>query len=176
MTALGSDKPALNIFSQSRDSKAAKRLRLLAVVDGSEFTNHIVDFILSFAEGRSVTEVVILNVQTKRADARLRGYQTFKEEEINDRLINEFGYPIVNNVSKRLQAAGITCLSKVAIGDPFAIISECALENECDVIVVGKRFRTGVGGIIPSLLRVWLESRVTLKLVALAPTSVVVVK
>jgi nucleotide-binding universal stress UspA family protein len=176
MTAIDSDRLALDTFSQPRDRGAAKRLRLLAVVDGSECTNRIVDFLIAFGEGRAVTEVVILNVQTKRGDARLRGYQTFKEEEINDRLLNELAYPIVNSVSKRLGAAGITCLSKVAIGDPLTMISRCALENGCDAIVVGKRFRTGVGSIIPSLLRLWLESRVTLKLVALAPASVVVVK
>jgi nucleotide-binding universal stress UspA family protein len=157
-------------------ANSATRQRLLAVVDGSEQTNRIIDYIIAYGHGRKVTEVVILNVQTKRSDARLRGYQSFKEAEVNDRLLNELAYPIVNSVSKRLQAVGITCLSKVAIGDPFTMISKCAAENECNVIVVSKRYRTGIGRLIPSLLRMWLESRTSLKLVALSPTSIVVVK
>jgi nucleotide-binding universal stress UspA family protein len=176
MPANSSDKPTPDTVIQLRGKGAEKRLRLLAVVDGTELTNRIVDFIISFGEGRPVTEVVILNVQSKRADARLRGYQTFKEAEVNDRLLNEVGLPIVNSVSKKLQAAGITCLSKVAIGDPLSVISSCAAENGCDLILVGKRTRTGVGRVIPGLLRMWLESRTALQLVVLAPTSVVVVK
>lgn len=154
----------------------AARQRLLAVVDGSERTNRIVDFIIAYGHGRSLTEVVILNVQTKRDDARLRGYQSFKEAEVNDRILNELAYPIVNSVSKRLQAAGITCLSKVAIGEPFAVITSCAAENQCNVIVVANRSTTGIGRLIPNLLRMWLESRIGLKLVALSPAAVVVVK
>jgi nucleotide-binding universal stress UspA family protein len=171
--AMSSDRP---IDSQGNDDKTIKRQRLLAVVDGSEVTNRIVDFITAYGRGRQVTEVVILNVQTKRADARLRGYQSFKEAEVNDRLLSELAYPIVNSVSKRLQAVGITCLSKVAIGDPITTISKCALENDCNVIVVGERYRTGVGALIPSVLRMWLESRISLELIEHSPAAIVVVK
>jgi nucleotide-binding universal stress UspA family protein len=176
MTANGSDNLTPANVTRFPSKSGAKCLRLLAVVDGTELTNRIVDFIISFGEGRAVTEVVILNVQSKRADARLRGYQTFMEAEINDRLLNDLAIPIVNSVCKKLQAAGITCVSKVAIGDPLSVISDCARENGCNLILVGKRSRTAVGRVIPNLLRMWLESRLALKLVTLAPTSVVVVK
>jgi nucleotide-binding universal stress UspA family protein len=156
--------------------RSGKRLRLLAVVDGTECTNRIVDFIIAFSEGRAGTEVVILNVQSKRTDARLRGYQSFKQDEIDDRLINELAMPIVNSVSARLQKVGIICLSKAEIGDPVLTILRCAAENACDLILVGEHSPKGMLGWIPSSIRLWLGSRLALRLIAVSPVSVVVVK
>ena len=155
---------------------AAKRLRLLAVVDGTESTNRIVDFITAFDEGRSATEAVVLNVQTKRLDARLRGYQNFKKDEIDDRLINELALPILNSVSSRLEKVGIRCLLKAEIGDPVTTILRSAAENACNVILVGAQPPKGIEGWLPNTMRVWLRSDLALRLIAFAPASVVVVK
>jgi nucleotide-binding universal stress UspA family protein len=117
-------------------SSATRGMRFLAVVDGSERTNRIVDFVASIAQGKDSVEAIILNVQDRHYEARLRGYQSFKKDEIEDRLINDVGLPIVNAVSKRLGKVGVVCLSKVKIGDPLPIILRCAAEDKCDVIVL----------------------------------------
>ena len=153
-----------------------QRQRLLAVVDGTESTNRIVDFITAYGDGRSTTEAVVLNVQSKRLDARLRGYQDFKQDEIDDRLINELALPLVNSVSSRLEKAGIVCSPKAAIGDPVATVLRCAAENACNVILVGARPSKGIEGWMPHPIRAWLRSDLALRLIALAPASVVVVK
>jgi nucleotide-binding universal stress UspA family protein len=175
MTDTSRDLSTFGNAKQLAGVHGARPLRFLAVVDGSESANRIVDFLMAFGEGRAGTEVVVLNVQSKRADARLRGYQSFKQEEIDDRLIREFGLPIVNSVSARLQKAGMVCLSRAEIGDPVQTILSCAAENACDAILVGGPPR-GMPSWIPLSIRVWLGSQLALRLIAVAPTSIVVVK
>ena len=156
--------------------RAARSLRFLAVVDGSECTNRIVDFILAVAPRKDATEVVILNVQDRHFDARLRGYQSFKKEEIEDRLVNELGLPIVNSVNSRLQKAGVVSFAKVRIGDPVPTILRCVAEDNCDVIVIGKSRPRGLRRWIRAVTGLRLASSLAFRLISAAPTPVVVVK
>ena len=154
---------------------ATRGMRFLAVVDGSERTNRIVDFVAAIAQGKDNVEAIILNVQDRHYEARLRGYQSFKKDEIEDRLINDVGLPIVNGVAKRLGKAGIVCLSKVKIGDPLPIILRCAAEDRCDVIVLADPQ--------PQYMRRWIRtmglplvSALIARVIAAALVPVVVVK
>ncbi|MCA6114677.1 universal stress protein [Bradyrhizobium sp. WSM 1738] len=176
MTALGNGAPTFSNSQSAARVRAAKLLRLLAVVDGTESTNRIVDFITAFSEGRAATEAVVLNVQSKRLDARLRGYQNFKKDEIDDRLINELALPILNSVTSRLEKAGILCSSKAEIGDPVTTILRCAAENACNVILVGAQPSKALDSWMPDTMRAWLRADLALRLIALAPASIVVVK
>jgi nucleotide-binding universal stress UspA family protein len=161
--------------SRRRPRHRPTRLRLLAVVDGTERTNRIINYVLAAARAAGTTEIVVLNVQEKREDARLRGYQSFKKEEI-DNLMNERGRSVVTSVSQVLQSAGLAASCKVKIGRPVSIILRCAVEERCDVIVVGS-----VGpATFPRLLRgvaafafAW---SVPARIAALAPVPVVIVK
>jgi nucleotide-binding universal stress UspA family protein len=156
--------------------RAIQPLRILAVVDGSERTNRIIEHVITTAQGRDATEVVVLNVQDKRDDARLRGYQSFKQSEVDDRLINDVGGPIVNTVSRWLDKVGIGNLTRVKIGDPVANVMRCARDDRCDVIVVGDAG--------PGKFRRWLVnttglslgSSVAARLAMVASTPVVIVK
>ena len=113
--------------------------RILALVDGTERTNRVVDFITSMAARGTTIEVVVLNVQNKRDDHRLRGYQTFKSDEIDDRLIRrEIGTPIVTSVSSRLEKLGIATQTRVAIGEPADVVLKCAADEHCDAVVIGE--------------------------------------
>jgi nucleotide-binding universal stress UspA family protein len=171
--------PEMRTSSRTRHvagRQQAKDLRLLLVVDGSEYTNRIVDFIVAIAQGRDATEAVILNVQDIRFDARLRGYQNFKKDEIEDRLINELGLPIVNSVSNWLQKAGIVSVSKIKIGDPVPTVLRCATEDDCDVIVIGESHPQGFRRWIAAATGLSLPSSLASQLIASAPMPVVVVK
>lgn len=119
-------------------SPARNPYRILAVVDGTERTNHIVDFLISLAAHGSTIEVVVLNVQSKRHDHRLRGYQSFKRREIDDRLINVIGMPIVTSVTRRLEKLGIAAQGRVEIGESTDVILKCAMKERCDLVVIGE--------------------------------------
>ncbi len=113
--------------------------RILAVVDGSERSNRLVAFLKALAARSMPIEVIVLNVQSLRRDHRLRGYQSFKRAEIEDRLINEIGMPIVASVARQLEKLGICAQSRVEIGEPDEWIPRCAAEEGCDAVLVGER-------------------------------------
>jgi nucleotide-binding universal stress UspA family protein len=161
---------------QSADQGAANRLRFLVVVDGNECTNRVVDFVTAVAAERNRTEAVVLNVQDLRSNARLRGYESFKREEIEDRLINELGGPIVNSVSTWLQKAGVLAVPKVKIGDPVSIILDCAAANECDAIVIGEPRPKGFRSWIAAVTRLPLVSLRLHQLMIQSAKPLVVVK
>jgi nucleotide-binding universal stress UspA family protein len=161
--------------SRRRPKLLPSPLRLLAVVDGTERTNRIINYVLAAARAAGTTQIVVLNVQEKREDARLRGYQSFKKDEI-DNLMNERGRSVVTSVSQVLQSGGLTASCKVKIGRPVSTILRCAAEERCDVIVVGSvgpetfpRFLRGVA----AFAFAW---SVPARLAALAPVPVVIVK
>jgi nucleotide-binding universal stress UspA family protein len=149
-------------------------MRFLAVVEGTVQTNRVVEYLTSLAALGLPIDVVVLNVQTKRQDQRLRGYQTFKQSEIDDRLINEVGMHIVSYVSRRLEKAGLRTNGRVDIGEPIEIILRQAAQERCDVIVIGEQK--------PGMLRRWLARALSVSfgpaasLTALSGLPVVVVK
>jgi nucleotide-binding universal stress UspA family protein len=179
MTDTGSEtiqrKQAGTARAQTPSDRSRLPLRLLAVVDGSERTNRVVDYMVAMAERREVFEAVVLNVQQKSGEARLRGYQTFKQNEVDGRLIEDFGGPIVASVGQRLDKAGIRHTERVAIGDPIRTILKVVTEERCDAVVIGE---TG------SPWQRWLAAKVGLsigmspasRLAALAQVPVIVAK
>jgi nucleotide-binding universal stress UspA family protein len=142
------------------------------VVDGTERTNRVIDYIVTLAQGRDAIEVIVLNVQSKREEARLRGYQSFKKDEVDDRLINELAAPIVSSAGRWLDKARIQHRSKVLIGEPVQMILRCAAEEDCDSIIIGKDSAAGMRGWISAMF----GSSPVLRLLAATNTPVVVVK
>ena len=150
--------------------------RFLAVVDGSERTNRVVDYLTSIGQRGEAIEVVILNVQAKPADGRLRGYQSFKRNEIEDRLINDLGGPIVTSVGRRLEQAGIGSVGKVRIGEPVQTILGCATEDRCDAVVVGVPGATRFQRWLVDVTGLSAGWSIAARVVMLAELPVVVVK
>ena len=151
-------------------------MRFLAVVDGTERTNRVVEHVVALAQGSSAAEVVILNVQQKDGNARLRGYQTFKQHEVDERLVDDIGAPIVGSVSRKLDKIGIRNHTRVKIGDPAPTILRCASDERCDVIVVGFRGSAGIQRWLAETMGLSISSSVAMRLVALARIPVVAVK
>jgi nucleotide-binding universal stress UspA family protein len=159
-----------------RPAKAGARpRRILAAVDGSERTNRIVDYLLSLADSGETIEVVVLNAQPEPEDWRLRGYGSFKQDEVRDRLFNDLGKPIVTSVGRRLERAGISHKERVELGEPAEAILRCAKEEDCDLVLTGEP--------APGPLRKWLARTTGLvfgsvagQVVQLAETPVVIVK
>jgi nucleotide-binding universal stress UspA family protein len=111
-------------------------MKILAVVDGSERTGRIVKWLLDLPLKREAIEVVLLNIQPKPQEWRMRGYGWFQREAIHDRLINDLGARIAGSVARHLKAAGIAHRSRVVLGDVPEIIVRCTEEENCDLVVV----------------------------------------
>jgi nucleotide-binding universal stress UspA family protein len=127
------------------------RRKILAVVDGSARSAGVLDFLIAQAGDRLLLEVVVLNVQPMPEDWRLRGYGSFKRDEIRDRLINDRGRPVVANAAARLEHVGIAHKERVEIGEIAETIERCAREEACDQIVIAEP-RSGA-------LRRWLATQ-----------------
>ena len=152
-----------------------RAIKVLAVVDGSERAGRVVEYLIDLAERDETIDVILLNVQPKPEDWRLRGYGSFKQGEIVDRLVRDLGRPIVANVARKLEHAGIAHKDRVELGDPAATILRCAEEENCSAILIGE----GPSGPI----RRWLSRTmgvsvglVSAQLVELGEIPVVVVK
>ena len=60
----------------------------------------------TLAKSGGPIEVIVLNVQPLSESFRLRGYGSFKQDEVRDRLINDLGKPIVDGVERRSAKGG----------------------------------------------------------------------
>jgi nucleotide-binding universal stress UspA family protein len=108
-------------------------------------------------------EVVVLTVQPRPEEWRMRGYGWFKREEIRDRLINDLGKRIVTVAKRRLDAAGIQSKARIEIGEQIETTTRCAKEEQADLVVIPER--------APCFLRRWLLRAVHLPIGS--PASVV---
>jgi nucleotide-binding universal stress UspA family protein len=111
-------------------------LRILAVVDGSERTGGVVQYLLGLSAKLGEIEVVLLNIQPKPEEWRMRGYGWFQREAIHDRLTNDLGRRIVRSSGRHLEAAGIAYKDRVELGDRTDVIVRNVREENCDLVVV----------------------------------------
>jgi nucleotide-binding universal stress UspA family protein len=111
--------------------------RILAAIDGSERTGRVLEFLIGLAESETPIEVVVLNVQPEPEDWRLRGYISFKRDEIQNRLKDDLGKPIIASVGRTLDQGSIAHKDRIELGEPVQTILRCANEEHCDLIVVG---------------------------------------
>jgi nucleotide-binding universal stress UspA family protein len=105
----------------------------------------------------------------------LRGYGSFKNQAIHDRLINDLGRPVVSSAGRRLDQAGILHKERIELGDATKTILRVAQEERCDLILLGEAR--------PGAVRRWLAKAtgvalgsIASQVVQLADMPVVVVK
>jgi nucleotide-binding universal stress UspA family protein len=116
----------------------ARPLRVLAVVDGSERSGRVVKYLLGLAAQCGAIEVVLLNIQPKPQEWRMRGYGWFQREAIHDRLINDLGGRIVASAGRHFEAAGVAHSARVELGGRVETIVRCAREENCDLLVLAE--------------------------------------
>jgi nucleotide-binding universal stress UspA family protein len=116
----------------------ALALRVLAVIDGSERTGRVLEYVQTLAENGRPIEVVLLGVVRQPPDGRLRGYGSFKREEIHARLKDMLGQRAVGAAGRRLDQFGIAHEDRIEVGDdPAETVLRVAAEETCGLIVVG---------------------------------------
>jgi len=159
----------------SKQAEPARKRRVLACVDGTERTNHVVDYLVKLTHGGPLIEVVLLNVQPQPEDWRLRGYETFKRDEIRDRLINDLGMPVVSSAGRRLEQYGIPYATRVELGDLAEVAVRCAREERCEMVIAAE---PRIGGIRQwiAVAAALLAGSLAARLIRIAETPVVIVK
>ena len=111
--------------------------KVLVVIDGSERTGRVIEYALSFAQDGRGVEAVLLVVVPEPADGRLRGYGSFKRDEIHARLKYDIGQRAVAAAARRFDQAGVSYKDRVEIGHPADTILRVAGEEGCDIVLVG---------------------------------------
>lgn len=114
-----------------------RSLKVLAVIDGSERTGRVIEYALSLAQDGRGIEVVLLGVVPEPPDGRLRGYGSFKRDEIHARLKDVIGQRAVVAAARRLDQASILHKDRIEVGDPAQTILRVASEEDCDVVLLG---------------------------------------
>lgn len=150
-------------------------LKVLVVIDGTEQAGVVLRQAIALAAGREETELILLNVQPEPANGRLRGYGSFKRDEIEDRLVNELGRRALASAGRTLDLAGLKHRSRVEIGAPIETILRVAEEEDCDLMLVGDP-EPGRAGRWLAKASGWLLGSIATALTRLAPIPVVVVK
>ncbi len=140
-------------------------LKILLPVDGSDVSNKAVaDFIKLLDWYRETPEIHLLNVQLP-----LHGdICMFIDKENIKQFHQEEGLKALQASRDLLQLAGITCQLHILVGDPAEMIEYCAIEKQCNQIVIGPR---GLGSVKGLLL-----GSVTNKVMQLSTIPVLLVK
>lgn len=148
---------------------------VLVVIDGSERTGRVIEYAVSLAQGGRGLEVVVLGVVPEPPDGRLRGYGSFKRDEIHARLKDAIGQRAVAAAARRFDQAGVSHRERIEVGDPAETILRVAGEEGCDVVLLGDSPAGAFRRWLPKVIGLTVAT-VASQVAQLAAVPVVVVK
>jgi nucleotide-binding universal stress UspA family protein len=105
--------------------------RLLAVVDATERSRRVLDYVIGYAASVGPVEAVVLNI---RADSN--GDPNAPLGITDGPSFGGAGKRIIKSATRRLNRLGIVHKSRVEAGDPVPTILRCAHEERCDIIIL----------------------------------------
>lgn len=117
---------------------ASGGVRILTVIDGSEHAGHAIDYVLDLAQELKDITFTLLAVVAEPADERLRGYGSFKREEVRARLKDVLGRRAIAAATHRFERADVSFTSRIEVGAPAATILRVASEEKCDLIFISE--------------------------------------
>jgi nucleotide-binding universal stress UspA family protein len=139
--------------------------KLLVAVDGSDSSNRALDYALRLA-AECGGEIHLLNVNP---DPLVYGeIQVYVPMERMVELQRQHSETVLGPAVRKADAAGVRQTSEIATGDAASVISECAIKQKCDGIIMGTRGMGAVGNL--------LLGSVATKVVHLATVPVTLVK
>jgi nucleotide-binding universal stress UspA family protein len=115
----------------------SRSLKLLAVIDGSEHTGRVIEYALSLAEDGRPLDVVLLGIVREPPDGRLRGYGSFKREEIHAGLKQLMQQRAMSTAARRFDQANVPHRDRIEIGDEVETILRVAAEEHAGIILIG---------------------------------------
>ncbi|MCC7257762.1 MAG: universal stress protein [Gammaproteobacteria bacterium] len=141
-------------------------LTLLIAVDGSEYSDRAVDYVVRRAAGsREPVAAHLLNVQLPLAGVNVKLFISPESQQAYHR---DEGLAILARPRERLAQAGIACEHHIGVGDPGQVIADYARSKGCAEVVMGTHGRGFLAGTV--------LGSVAQKVVHLAPVPVVLVK
>jgi len=139
--------------------------RVIAATDGSPGANRAVDAAATLAKATG-SDLVILTVGGNISGAELRRLADM-QGDLSKALESEASQ-ILDRAQKRVRRRGITAAKlQSAWGDPAQAIIDAVQREKADILVVGRRGRSRLSGL--------LLGSVSQKLTSLAPCKVMVV-
>jgi nucleotide-binding universal stress UspA family protein len=140
-------------------------LKMLIPADGSESAMRAVQHLIKKASWFKVpVEIHLLNVQYSLH----RDVEMFLGHEQVRGFHHDEGLKALEQARKSLEAAGLTYVFHIGVGDPAEVIADYAKEKGCDQIIMGTR---GLGSIVGLLL-----GSVAIKVIHLTEVPVLLVK
>lgn len=141
-------------------------LKLLVAVDGSDFSDRALDYVLRrAAASRDPVKAHLLNVQLPLSGVNVK---LFISKESQQNYHREEAMAVLEPSRQRALAAGIACEHHIGVGDPGGTIAEYARSLGCDEVVMGTHGRGFLAGAV--------MGSVAQKVVNLAQVPVVLVK
>ena len=140
-------------------------LKALIPVDGSANADRAVMHVIAVAKGHEPTEIHLLNVQEPADNWELKRFMPQNEIEA---MQESRGGDSLASARVLLDKAGIPYTPHVLIGPVAETIARLALEQGCNMIVMGTRGSTSLGSL--------LLGSVTTKVIHLAAVPVTLVK
>jgi nucleotide-binding universal stress UspA family protein len=119
--------------------------KILLPVDGSEGSLNAARHVAHIAAMVRDVEVHLLNVQPPGDDWMVR--RMIKAEELAA-LEKDWGEAAIAPARSILEAAGVTCQSRMVQGEVAATIARLAQELGCDQIMMGTRGRSALGDLL----------------------------
>lgn len=123
--------PKLN--GRAANAPSVSHLRMLAVLDGSERSEAVVDYLLDLSRRGIRLDVILLNVQPQPSVWQARAP---REDTPRERLSSFRGKRVVQSASRQLEPAGITATERIEVGDAVSTIVRCAAASSCSEIVM----------------------------------------
>jgi nucleotide-binding universal stress UspA family protein len=112
--------------------------KVLTVIDGSERAGRVIDYALTLNGVGKPLDMILLVIVRTPPDGRLRGYGSFKRDEVHANLKEHAADRIVSAASRRFEQAGIGHRSRIEIGEPAETILEVARDEGADMILIGE--------------------------------------
>lgn len=141
-------------------------LKLLVAVDGSDFSDRALDYVLRrAAASRDPVKAHLLNVQLPLSGVNVKLFISKESQQAHYR---EQGMAVLAGPRQRLSEAGIGFEFHIGVGEPGQVIVEYAASKHCDEVVMGTHGRGFLGGVV--------MGSVAQRVVQLATMPVVLVK
>lgn len=116
-------------------------MRILVAVDGSAYGLRAVEHVVGLARTNCAVEAHLLNVQLPIESGHVR--QFIAREDLED-YYRDGGTTALREATAAMAAAGVPCVTHIAVGHIAETIARYADEMEFDLIVIGTHGRTGL--------------------------------
>jgi nucleotide-binding universal stress UspA family protein len=116
-------------------------LKVLVPVDGSEFSNRAVDYVIELAKGEEPPDIHLLSVQIPIDSGHARMFVSDKDIDAYHR---DEGMTVLEPYIAKLDAAGIPHHYHVLVGHVALTIARFAKEQKFDKVVMGTHGRSGL--------------------------------